>query len=104
MEYIRDTSKLKEGDLLRLYSHSTRKLNGEEEQHGPSIKLHPAASEHSTRPTYIHGVLFWTVLRSWTYDWVQVVSNDDKGEIFEGWANVYSNSFELVPRDGVPGR
>jgi hypothetical protein len=93
---IKDTSALREGDLLKLHSHPTREFTREEEEHGPSIKLHPAASEHSTRPTYIHGVLFWTVLRVWARDWVEVVSNDDRGETFQGWANVFSNTFELV--------
>lgn len=97
-----DASTLKDGDLLKLHFHQTRKANGEEEQHGPSIKLHPVASEYSTKPSvqFVHGVLYWTVVQTWTRDWVKVVGNDDKGEIFEGWANLFSNSFEVVIRDG----
>lgn len=98
LNLISDTSLLKEGDLLKLYSHHSRKLNGEEEEHGPSIKLHPAANEYSTRATYIHGALFWTVLRTWTRDWVFIVNSDGD----KGWANIHSNTLELCdPRDST---
>lgn len=92
MSTISDASLLEEGDLLRLHSHHSRRYHGEEEEHGPSIKLHPAASEHTTRPTYVHGCLFWTVLRTWTRDWVYVVNAEGD----QGWANIHSNALEHV--------
>lgn len=93
---IKNASALQEGDLLKLHSHPTRMLDGEEREHGPSIKLHPAASEHSTHPSYTHGLLYWTVLRTWTRDWVHVTSGGAGLDAVTGWAHLLSNSFELI--------
>jgi hypothetical protein len=101
MIQIKDASVLREGNLLKLHSHPTREFTHEEEEHGPSIQLHPArrdpaASAWSFRPFYIHGLIYWIVLRTWDRDWVHVTSGGAGSDGATGWAYILTNSFELI--------
>lgn len=89
----RDTP-LRIGDLLRAHTHHSRKNDPQELRHGVSVKLYPAASQYSTRPSYAHGVEYWTVdiTRERHTEWVHVVSGETG---YSGWALLDENTFEL---------